>query len=99
MSESDSKLSAPRRDSASGHHYLRRMRIDTAQETRSRGSACAHAFSASRPTLLVAMLSLWSLSAEAQATRPADGRMPSRLESTVDASVVPGDDFFSYANG
>jgi len=46
--------------------------------------------------LLAATLSWWPLSAAAQAT---DGRIPSRLESTVDASITPGEDFFAYANG
>jgi len=46
--------------------------------------------------LLAATLSWWPVSAAAQA---ADGRRPSRLESTVDASIAPGDDFFAYANG
>ncbi|HEV7923392.1 MAG TPA: M13 family metallopeptidase [Thermoanaerobaculia bacterium] len=33
------------------------------------------------------------------AAQAADGRKPSPLESTVSASVTPGDDFFAYANG
>jgi predicted metalloendopeptidase len=32
------------------------------------------------------------------AGQAADGRRPSRLESTLDASTTPGDDFFTYAN-
>ena len=46
--------------------------------------------------LLAATLSWWPVSLAAQA---ADGRKPPRLESTVDASITPGDDFFAYANG
>ena len=46
--------------------------------------------------LLATTLSCWPVSAAAQA---AEGRRPSRLETTVDASVDPGDDFFAYANG
>src|SRR5258706_1978768 len=49
------------------------------------------------PTLLLAALSLCPrIAARAQA---ADDRKLSSLESTVDASVKPGDDFFAYANG
>ncbi len=33
------------------------------------------------------------------AAHAADSPRPSRLESTVDARVTPGDDFFAYANG
>jgi len=33
------------------------------------------------------------------AAQAAEGRRPPRLESTVDASITPGDDFFAYANG
>jgi predicted metalloendopeptidase len=46
--------------------------------------------------LLAATLSFWPVSAAAQA---ADGPSPTRLESTVDGGVAPGDDFFAYANG
>ncbi len=45
----------------------------------------------------IAMLSWWPVPvAVAQAD---DGRKPSGLETTVDASINPGDDFFAYANG
>jgi putative endopeptidase len=48
-------------------------------------------------TLLLAALSLCiAIAARAQA---ADDRRLSPLESTVDTSVKPGDDFFAYANG
>jgi putative endopeptidase len=47
-------------------------------------------------TLLGAALSWPAFRSGAQAP---DGRKPPRLESTVDASVTPGDDFFAYANG
>jgi putative endopeptidase len=46
--------------------------------------------------LLAATLSSWPVPAAAQA---AVARVPSRLESTVDAGTAPGDDFFAYANG
>jgi putative endopeptidase len=47
--------------------------------------------------LAIAILSWSPLPA---AVGPAeDGRKPSRLEMTVDASINPGDDFFAYANG
>jgi predicted metalloendopeptidase len=48
-------------------------------------------------TLLATALSWWPVTAaRAQA---GDDRRLSALESTVDASVKPGDDFFAYANG
>ena len=47
--------------------------------------------------LLAATLSWWPVSPAA--AQPADGRRSSRLESTVDATITPGDDFFAYANG
>jgi putative endopeptidase len=47
--------------------------------------------------LLAVVVSLWPvIPSTAQTT---DGQRPSRLESTVDASIAPGDDFFAYANG
>jgi putative endopeptidase len=49
------------------------------------------------PVLLAAALS-WYFVFPAVA-QTADGRTPSRLESTVDATITPGDDFFAYANG
>jgi putative endopeptidase len=49
------------------------------------------------PTLLAAGLSWWAVSAaRAQA---ADFGKPSPLESSVDTTIKPGDDFFAYANG
>ena len=41
-------------------------------------------------------IELWAQTPQAQAPRD---RPPARLESTVDASIKPGDDFFAYANG
>ena len=51
--------------------------------------------------LLSALLTgtLFSSLVPATVGQAADGRRPSRLESTVDASISPGDDFFAYANG
>jgi putative endopeptidase len=49
------------------------------------------------PPILLAALFCWPVSPSAAQT--ADGRRSSRLESTVDATIVPGDDFFAYANG
>jgi putative endopeptidase len=47
--------------------------------------------------LLATALSWWPVSAaHAQAV---DSRQPSALESGVDPSIKPGDDFFAYANG
>ena len=51
----------------------------------------------SRATLLAVAVLWWPVSpAPALA---ADGPKPSGLESTVDANIAPGDDFFAYANG
>ncbi|MEP6763569.1 MAG: M13 family metallopeptidase [Gemmatimonadaceae bacterium] len=53
--------------------------------------------SAVRPALLIIACSWWpTQSALAQA---ASQSTTSKLESTVDASIKPGDDFFAYANG
>src|SRR5580765_4523674 len=46
--------------------------------------------------LIAATLPLWPVSASAHA---ADAPRTSRLETTVAASVAPGDDFYAYANG
>lgn len=49
------------------------------------------------PALVVATLSSWpAFTARAQS---AGDSKPSKLESTVDATIKPGDDFFAYANG
>jgi predicted metalloendopeptidase len=48
--------------------------------------------------LLLAALTGW-LVLPHSAAHAVDSRGPSRLESTVDARVTPGDDFFAYANG
>jgi putative endopeptidase len=48
------------------------------------------------PIVMAAALAWWYVSpSAAQSSR----QTPSRVESTVDASVVPGDDFYGYANG
>ena len=50
-------------------------------------------------SMAVLALSCWPYSAVvARAQAPRD-RAPSRLESTVDSTIAPGDDFFGYANG
>ncbi|MEP6618055.1 MAG: M13 family metallopeptidase [bacterium] len=48
-------------------------------------------------TVLALSLSTWPVCA-ARGQAPDDHR-PSRLESSVDAHIKPGDDFFAYANG
>jgi putative endopeptidase len=68
------------------------MHLDAPHDTPTRRG---HVLAMAIPTLLTAVL-VWahvSLSA-AQTT---NGRKP--LESTVDSSITPGDDFFAYANG
>lgn len=47
--------------------------------------------------LLVATTSWWPMLPPA--AQAADGRKPSPLESAVDPSITPGDDFYTYANG
>jgi len=47
------------------------------------------------PILMASALAWWQVSSSAAQTA---GRA-SRIESTVDASITPGDDFFAYANG
>jgi putative endopeptidase len=49
------------------------------------------------PILMAAALAWWHTSSSA--AQAAGGRRASHLESTVDASITPGDDFFGYANG
>jgi putative endopeptidase len=73
------------------------MRFDATHNTLPRSWAGGHVPAAALPTLLAATLSCWPV--PAAAAQAADERRPSRLESTVDASVTPGDDFFAYANG
>ena len=50
------------------------------------------------PTLLAAGLAWWAVSA-ARGAQAADFGRPSPLESSVDSTIKPGDDFFGYANG
>ncbi len=50
-------------------------------------------------TVLAAALSWWPVSPPPSTGQAAGGGRPPRLESTVDASITPGDDFFAYANG
>jgi predicted metalloendopeptidase len=56
-----------------------------------------HVLAVALPILMAAALSWWHMSFSA--AQAAGGRRPSRIESTVDASIIPGDDFFAYANG
>lgn len=49
------------------------------------------------PALIAAALS-W-LPVSAVCAQAADDHQPSKLESSVDANIKPGDDFFTYANG
>ena len=73
------------------------MRFDATHNTRPRSRAGGHVPAAALPTFMAATLWLWPM--PAAAPQAADGRRPSRLERTVDASITPGDDFFAYANG
>src|SRR4051812_43740250 len=49
------------------------------------------------PTALIVVLSAWPV-VDARAQMKG-GRSATDLESTVDATIKPGDDFFAYANG
>jgi len=55
-----------------------------------------HLLAVALPIVMAAALAWWHVSSAAQA---AGAQTPSRLESTVNAGIVPGDDFFGYANG
>ena len=116
MSETDSKLSAWRRDRGLPRRYLAvviargrvpasgtrtqevtPMRLDASHKTFPRSRAGRLVAAAALPALLTVLVA-------AQPVSPSDApakseRGPSRLESTVDASIAPGDDFFAYANG
>ena len=73
------------------------MRFDANHDTLPRSRAGGHVPAAALPAILAAALSWWP--ASPSAARAANDRRPSPLESTVDATIIPGDDFFAYANG
>jgi predicted metalloendopeptidase len=83
----------PRGDSTSGRRYLRRMHIDASHNTPRRHDG--HLLAIALPIVMAAALAWSHVSLCAQATNDPKPR----LESTVDASIKPGDDFFAYANG
>lgn len=56
-----------------------------------------HVLAVALPIVMAAALAWWHVSSSA--AQAANGRSSSRLESAVDASIVPGDNFFAYANG
>src|SRR5712671_1028210 len=56
-----------------------------------------HVLAVALPIVMAAALAWWHVSSSA--AQASGGRTPSRLESMVDASITPGDDFFGYANG
>jgi predicted metalloendopeptidase len=72
------------------------MDFDAFQDKLPRSRPGGHLLALALPILMAAALSWWLVSSSA--AQAADGR-PSPLESTVDASITPGDDFFAYANG
>jgi putative endopeptidase len=67
------------------------MQIDARDNTAPRSLFLAVAL----PILMAAGLAWWQVSSSAAQTAGSS----SRVESAVDASIVPGDDFFAYANG
>jgi putative endopeptidase len=72
------------------------MHIHPSDDTPQRPTG-GHPLDGVLPILLAAVLA-WFPAYRSLAQKTADGR-PLRLESTVDTSVTPGDDFFAYANG
>ncbi|HXH90109.1 MAG TPA: M13 family metallopeptidase [Thermoanaerobaculia bacterium] len=70
------------------------MHIDAFHNTGSRNNG--HLLVIALPVVMAAALAWWY--ASPSAAQPAPDQKP-RLESTVDASIKPGDDFFAYANG
>jgi putative endopeptidase len=68
------------------------MQIDASPNTPPRSQ---HLLAITLPIVMAAALAWWHVSLSAQATIDAKPQ----LESTVDTSIKPGDDFFAYANG
>jgi putative endopeptidase len=87
---------ALRGDKTSGRQYLRPMHFDASHNTLPRRRPDGHLLAVALPILMAAALAWWS--ASPSAAQPAHDQKP-RLESSVDASIKPGDDFFAYANG
>jgi predicted metalloendopeptidase len=73
------------------------MHFDASRNKLLRSRPDGHVLAVALPILMAAALSWWHVSFSAAQT--AGVRKPSPLESTVDASILPGDDFFAYANG
>jgi len=71
------------------------MDFDAFENKLPRSRPDGHLLALALPVLMAAALSWWLVSSST--ARAADDRKP--LESTVDASITPGDDFFAYANG
>ena len=62
-----------------------------------RNRLSGHVLTVALPILMAVALA-WSY-VSPSAAQAVGGQRPLRLESTVDASIQPGDDFFAYANG
>jgi predicted metalloendopeptidase len=71
------------------------MHLDSSHNTPSRSEHDGHLLAVALPILMAAALAWLSVSPSAAQTHDPK----SRLESTVDSSIKPGDDFFAYANG
>lgn len=72
------------------------MHVDPSHNTPAHRRPDGHLIAVALPVIIAAALAWWHVSlSTAQGT---NSRSPS-LESTVDASIKPGDDFFAYANG
>jgi len=60
----------------------------------------SHGFQRRVPlSMALLVFSYWPFSATELGAQGQGERAPSRLESTVDTTIKPGDDFFAYANG
>ncbi len=59
----------------------------------------AYLRAAALPTLLTLLAALSAGDPSPSAAQAADGRTPPSLETTVDVRIIPGEDFFAYANG
>src|SRR5512147_1073329 len=78
------------------HHTAAAVPSRTPREV----TICTHTFRRRVPlSMALLVLSHWPFSATELGAQAQRERAPSRLETTVDTTIKPGDDFFAYANG
>src|SRR3954468_7261061 len=70
---------------------------DASHNTLLRTKSDGHILAVALPIVMAAVLAWWHVSSSAAQASGAQKR--SAIESSVDVSIVPGDDFFGYANG